>query len=265
MNMRRSLCAAAALVLITFVSLRVIAQSVVGYERLLNSAKEPHNWLMYGGDYFSSRYSLLSQITPANVKSLSLAWVYQSPVAGSWQPTPLVVDGIMYLTQRPNDVIALDAMTGRVFWIYRHQNAADLVVCCGSNNRGVAMLGDMLFMGTLDAHRDCARRQKRASGLEDESRGKQRRVFHHRRAAGAQGSRHHRDRRWRIRDSRVHRGVRSAHGKRDVALLQRSGSRESRATRHGKPVRQTRRPIAILKRGNMGAHRSGSPDRTTRS
>ena len=107
---------------------------------------------MYGGDYFSSRYSMLSQITPANVKSLSLAWVYQSPVAGSWQPTPLVVDGIMYLTQRPNDVIALDAITGRVFWMYRHQNAADLVVCCGSNNRGVAILGDMLFMGTLDAH-----------------------------------------------------------------------------------------------------------------
>src|SRR5688500_1703210 len=150
--MRRSICAAVALVLTALVSLRLSAQAPVAYERLLNAAKELQNWLMYGGDYFSSRYSLLSQITPSNVKALNLAWSYQAPVSGSWQPTPLVVDGIMYLTQRPNDVIALDAITGRVFWMYRHQNAADLVVCCGSNNRGVAILGDMLFMGTLDAH-----------------------------------------------------------------------------------------------------------------
>ena len=86
------------------------------------------------------------------MKNLNLAWAYQSPNTGSWQPTPLVVDGIMYLTQRPNDVIALDAVTGRVFWIYRYNNSADLAVCCGSNNRGLAILGDTLFMGTLDAH-----------------------------------------------------------------------------------------------------------------
>ena len=71
---------------------------------------------------------------------------------GAWQATPLVVDGIMYITQRPNDVIALDAKTGRVFWIYRHNTLADQRACCGSNNRGVAILGDTLFMGTLDAH-----------------------------------------------------------------------------------------------------------------
>ena len=67
---------------------------------------------MYGGDYFSNRFSPLAQVTPANVKSLSLAWVYQSAVSGSWESTPLVVDGIMYVTQRPNDVVALDAVTG---------------------------------------------------------------------------------------------------------------------------------------------------------
>jgi alcohol dehydrogenase (cytochrome c) len=143
-----------ALLALTFVVLtyRLQAQSEVTYQRLLNAAKEPHNWLTYGGDYFSNRYSPLTQITPANVKNISLAWVYQSPVAGSWQPTPLVVDGIMYLTQRPNDVIALDAATGRVFWTYRYTNVSDLIVCCGSNNRGVAILGETLFMGTLDAH-----------------------------------------------------------------------------------------------------------------
>ena len=92
----------------------------VTYERLRNAAKEPQNWLTYGGDYFSQRYSPLTQITPANVKNLELQWMYQHRVSGGWQATPLVVDGIMYVTQRPNDVVALDAATGRVFWLYRY-------------------------------------------------------------------------------------------------------------------------------------------------
>src|SRR5678815_667722 len=78
--------------------------------------------------------------------------MYQGGVAGAWQTTPLVVDGVMYLTQRPNDVVALDAKTGRVFWIYRHTLDPTQIVCCGANNRGVAIHGDTLFMGTLDAH-----------------------------------------------------------------------------------------------------------------
>jgi alcohol dehydrogenase (cytochrome c) len=127
-------------------------QSPVGYDRLLDAAKDSRNWLMYGGDYFSNRFSSLTQITPANAKTLNLAWVYQSAVAGSWEATPLVVDGIMYVTQRPNDVVALDATTGRVFWIYSYNNATNVKVCCGANNRGLAILGDTLFMGTLDDH-----------------------------------------------------------------------------------------------------------------
>ena len=92
------------------------------------------------------------QITPANVKNLELKWMLPNQVFGAWQSTPLVVDGIMYVTQRPNDVMALDAKTGRVFWLYRYTPSPDARVCCGSNNRGVAILGDTLFMGTLDAH-----------------------------------------------------------------------------------------------------------------
>ena len=76
----------------------------------------------------------------------------QGQVLGAWQSSPLVVDGIMYLTQRPNDVLALDAETGRVFWQYRYNNSTDQRVCCGANNRGLAIHGDTLFMGTLDAH-----------------------------------------------------------------------------------------------------------------
>ena len=137
--------------LLATVSLSLRAQAPVTYERILNAAKEPQNWLTYGGDYSSTRYSALTQLTPGNVKNLTLAWAYQSPNSGSWQSTPLVVDGIMYLTQRPNDVVAMDAVTGRVYWMYRYNNASEIGVCCGANNRGLAILGDTLFMGTLDA------------------------------------------------------------------------------------------------------------------
>ena len=120
--------------------------------RLENTANEPQNWLTYSGNYFSQRYSELDQITPANIEDLSLQWVYQTGVFGPWQTTPVVVDGVMYLTQRPNDVVALDARTGRVFWIYRYPTRSGHRACCGANNRGVAVLGDKVFMGTLDAH-----------------------------------------------------------------------------------------------------------------
>ena len=121
-------------------------------ERLLRAAEEPQNWLTYSGNYTSNRYSTLRQIDPGNVKNLEQKWVYQGQVMGNWQSTPLVVDGIMYVTQRQNDVIALDAKTGRVFWIYRYVPNKDQKACCGANNRGVAILGDTLYMGTLDAH-----------------------------------------------------------------------------------------------------------------
>src|SRR2546426_2298331 len=120
------------------------------FQRLVNAAKEPQNWFTYSGSYMSQRHSGLDQITPANAKNLEQKWMYQSGVSGTWQATPLVVDGVMYVSQRPNDVVALDAKTGRVFWIHRYVPAADHKACCGSNNRGLAILGDRLFMGTLD-------------------------------------------------------------------------------------------------------------------
>lgn len=134
------------------VAQRTDPRAQVTADRLLNASKEPQNWLTYSGGYFSQRHSPLTQITPANAKDLELKWMYQAAVAGGWQATPLVVDGIMYVTQRPNDVLALDAKTGRVFWIYRHALAPNQIVCCGANNRGLAILGDTLYMGTLDAH-----------------------------------------------------------------------------------------------------------------
>jgi alcohol dehydrogenase (cytochrome c) len=128
------------------------AQAQVSAQRIERAATEPQNWLTNHGGYDSKRYSTLNQITPANVKDLEQKWVVQDQVFGAWESNPLVVDGIMYLTERPNDVMAVDAKTGKLFWLYRYTPSPDARVCCGANNRGVAILGDTLYMGTLDAH-----------------------------------------------------------------------------------------------------------------
>lgn len=140
------------LLLLTVTCLTLSAQAQVPFERILSAADEPHNWLTYNGGYMSQRFSLLDQINADNVSDLELKWVLQNQVFGAWQSNPLIVDGVMYLTERPNSVMAVDAITGRVFWKYRHVNDERALVCCGANNRGVAILGDTVFMGTLDAH-----------------------------------------------------------------------------------------------------------------
>jgi alcohol dehydrogenase (cytochrome c) len=138
------------LVAATYLAVPLLAQ--VTPDRLLKAAAEPQNWLTYSGGYASQRHSPLTQVTPGNVKNLELKWILPNQVFGAWQSSPIVVDGIMYVTQRPNDVLALDAKTGRVFWQYRYSVAPEARVCCGANNRGVAIHGDTLYMGTLDGH-----------------------------------------------------------------------------------------------------------------
>jgi alcohol dehydrogenase (cytochrome c) len=124
----------------------------VSYDRLLHAGNEPRNWLTYSGGYMSQRYSPLDQITPANVKSLEQKWVFQAESLQKFEASPLVVDGVMYVTQPPNDVVALDGKTGRAYWIYRYHPALGAKPCCGAVNRGLAILGDVLFMATIDAH-----------------------------------------------------------------------------------------------------------------
>ncbi len=129
-----------------------ILRAQVLNDRLLRAAAEPHNWMMYSGTYASQRYSTLSQINPSNVKNLEQKWIFQAESLEKFETTPLVVDGIMYITQAPSDALALDAKPGRVFWIYRYYPSTDARPCCGSVNRGLAILGDTLFLATLDAH-----------------------------------------------------------------------------------------------------------------
>ena len=126
--------------------------SPVSWERLLNAAAEPHNWLMYSGTLDSQRYSRLDQIHNRNVSELELRWAYHLSAFDRAETTPLVVDGVMFVTEAPSNVVALDAATGREYWRYEHELPEDLNICCGRNNRGVAILGDTLYMSTLDAH-----------------------------------------------------------------------------------------------------------------
>lgn len=129
-----------------------ICASQVTWERLQNPQKEPQNWLTHSGSTLSQRHSELKAIHPGNVKELELKWVFQAASFEKFEATPLVVDGILYTVQAPNDIVALDATTGRIFWTYNYQPSKQSRVCCGRVNRGLAILGETLFMGTIDGH-----------------------------------------------------------------------------------------------------------------
>ncbi len=124
----------------------------VTYERLLKADQEPGNWLMYSHTYNGWRFSALNQITEQNVKNLHVKWLFQGRHAEKFETTPLVVDGIMYLTRPENAVYALDALTGRQLWMYEYRNPERTFNCCGKVNRGLAILGTTLYMNTLDMH-----------------------------------------------------------------------------------------------------------------
>ena len=128
------------------------AGAQVTFERLLNSAKEPENWLTYSGDYAGRRFSPLDQINPGNARTLVAKWVYQTAGTGKLETTPLVVDGILYATGQDDRAFALDGRTGRPIWLYQRQLPSDIRPCCGRVNRGLAILGDKVVFGTLDAH-----------------------------------------------------------------------------------------------------------------
>ncbi|HWP47084.1 MAG TPA: PQQ-dependent dehydrogenase, methanol/ethanol family [Candidatus Limnocylindrales bacterium] len=120
-------------------------------EMLLNAGKDGKNWLMYGRDYTNQRYSPLNQITTANIGKLVPKWVFQTGVVHSFENTPIVVDGVMYITTPFNHVFAIDARTGKQLWKYEHKEPPTRIFCCGPNNRGVAVAYGKVYMATLDA------------------------------------------------------------------------------------------------------------------
>jgi len=129
---------------------RVPAQ--VSYERLLAAEKEPQNWLTYSGSYSGWRYSALDQIQTGNASRLVMQWTFQVADLGQFETTPLVVDGVLYGTGQNDRAFAIDARTGRAIWRYQRNLPDKLQPCCGMVNRGFAILGNKLFMATLDGH-----------------------------------------------------------------------------------------------------------------
>jgi alcohol dehydrogenase (cytochrome c) len=109
------------------------------------------SWLTYGGDYRNFRHSPVAGLTPATVKRLHVAWSAPTGTTGQFEASPVVYGGVMYVSTSYNRLMALDAKTGEILWRYDVQLPADLRLCCGPANRGVAIGGDLVVMGTLDA------------------------------------------------------------------------------------------------------------------
>jgi alcohol dehydrogenase (cytochrome c) len=129
---------------------------VVTSQDLLDGFKHPARWLMYSGDYTGRRHSPLKQITPDNVHRLTAQWMFQAEgmvVNRGFESTPLVMDGVMYLSGNQNYAWAVDLRSGRLIWRYRRVLPQGLTYGGGNpSNRGFAILGDRLYMATLDAH-----------------------------------------------------------------------------------------------------------------
>ncbi|MGZ8258545.1 MAG: outer membrane protein assembly factor BamB family protein, partial [Methylotenera sp.] len=117
----------------------------------LQSGASNKDWPSFGRDFSNQRLSPLTQINQQNVKDLKLAWQFKSGVVASFQATPIVTNGVMYVALPYNHVVALDAKTGKELWRYKHERRAHWKMCCGPANRGVAVSDGKVFIGTVDA------------------------------------------------------------------------------------------------------------------
>jgi alcohol dehydrogenase (cytochrome c) len=126
---------------------------------LLEAAKSPAEWVMYGRDFANTRFSPLSEINLRTVRRLRPVWVHQAGgMPDRQESTPLVADGVLYYTAPHNVVIALNVRTGTELWRYKHR-LGPWSGCCGAVNRGVALYGDKVYLATLDAHLVALRRR----------------------------------------------------------------------------------------------------------
>ena len=130
------------------------AAQAVGGSDLMHGASNTRDWLMYGRDYYAHRFVELDQITPANIDRLHPVWVFATGGENrGLQATPLIRDGVLYVSADGSRVFAIDARTGAKKWSFDPEipPEAERVACCGSINRGVALFGDHVFVGTMDA------------------------------------------------------------------------------------------------------------------
>jgi alcohol dehydrogenase (cytochrome c) len=130
--------------------------AAVDFARLLRARAEPGNWLTYYGAYDGQRFSALDQIDTGNVARLRPAWVFQynfvglvaGPANFAFEATPIVVDGVMFLSGPDAYVWAIDAANGKILWQYQHAVPLDTPLCCGNVNRGVAVARGKVFFVT---------------------------------------------------------------------------------------------------------------------
>jgi glucose dehydrogenase len=109
------------------------------------------DWSSYGKDLTNQRYSKLQQINEKNVQNLSEDWSFRTGVKATFQATPIVHNGVMFVSLPFNGVVALDGKTGKELWRYEHDLTPEWEMCCGPSNRGVAIHENQLFFGTVDA------------------------------------------------------------------------------------------------------------------
>lgn len=126
-------------------------EAKISHVEVTNSSNSDSvDWAKYGNNYENHRFSELNQITTENVEQLELAWSYQTGIKKTFQTSPIVVDGVMFITTPLNDVISMDAMTGNEIWRYEHDLNGDKF-CCGPSNRGPAVSDGKVFTVTIDA------------------------------------------------------------------------------------------------------------------
>ncbi len=125
--------------------------NTVTQDLMNRSADDGNNFLHTNGNYQQTRFYPNKQINTANVSKLHPAWVFQTEVKDSLETSPIVVNGVMYVTTSFDHVYALNARTGEELWHYKQKLGPVSTYCCGPNNRGVAVYGDMVYLATLDA------------------------------------------------------------------------------------------------------------------
>jgi alcohol dehydrogenase (cytochrome c) len=118
---------------------------------LNNAAADSKNFLATNGDYNQRRFYPAKDINRSNVKGLHVAWIFQTDIRESLETSPIVVNGVMYVTTSFDHVYALNAQTGEIYWHYKHNMGPITTYCCGPNNRGVAVYQDKVYLGTLDS------------------------------------------------------------------------------------------------------------------
>ncbi|RNL63485.1 PQQ-dependent dehydrogenase, methanol/ethanol family [Zhongshania marina] len=153
LKLSRNIVSSALVMAAIFHSLFALADSSATVNTQTIIANSPDNWLSYGKDYKEQRYSELDKINVGNVADLSLAWSFDTDFNRGLEATPIVIDGVLYLTGNWSVVYALDARSGKLLWKYDPQVPREWgkMACCDVVNRGVAAYEGKIIFGTLDA------------------------------------------------------------------------------------------------------------------